>query len=99
MDTYPAFTNFSLLMGDWFLRPGTMSTVHVALRTEWYRFATMDPGVLYPAAPMDTLVNTSFMEMNGETVYAAEGMDLSRTPALSVSLLSCIDCETIVPAV
>ena len=68
-----------------------MSTVRAGSRTGCYRFATLDPGVLFPVETVNILVNGWSVGMKGSpsipalevhaVSYAAEGMDPSRTPS------------------
>ena len=68
----------------------------------------MEPDVLYPIATVNTLVDTSFLGMDGSPSisvlevqagsYTAKGVDPFRTPALSGRLLISNGCEAAVPA-
>ena len=99
METLPAFTNFYPLVRGWSLRPVMVSTVRAGSHTGWCNFANMEPRVLNPGVTVKTLVDVSSVRMNGlpgspvlemqAMSYAAEGIDPSRTPALSTASLSC----------
>ena len=70
-----------------------MSTVCAESLTGWWRFASVEPGNLWPSATVKTLVDSRPVWIKGSPTmlalevhampYAADGMDPFSTPSLS----------------